>query len=141
MKRMHTDREIYSMADKKAKQRIEAGLTENAKPIYVHPLEIGLADTLLLTALVMNNENTEIDSFDKLKAAIIGFGNVDGYARLHVSGSMYISASTYNVCEIVYNFTTEKFLALFMNSSGQFTTEDITDLVGVSVVDSVNKIN
>ena len=58
-KRMWTDREIRSMADESAKIRIEAGLTENAKPVYCHPVLLynGSAQNRMM-CLIFNNDDT-----------------------------------------------------------------------------------
>ena len=63
-KRMWTDRQIYSMADQKAKERIEAGQTSNAKPIYWHSCNLKRVSsgTLLiyLDFIIVNNSQTPI---------------------------------------------------------------------------------
>ena len=91
-KRMWTDREIRSMADESAKIRIEAGLTENAKPIYCHPIAIydtSNADTtkrFMFTCLIFNNDDKPFtkDSFYAFVRDIQPSGG--GYGRIMISG-------------------------------------------------------
>ena len=62
MKRMWTDRQIRSMAGDTAKTLIEAGQTENAKPVYCHPINCNFqreGTTLFaFSCLIFNNDDT-----------------------------------------------------------------------------------
>ena len=129
------DEWVYNSEDK------SGNLIEDVKPIYCHPLEIAKDGTLLLTALIFNNDDNAINNWDKLKSAIISFGNVSGYARLHCSGGIYDESQLKVATEIAYRFSTEAFIIVSVKNDGYISSVDITNMTGIIVVDSVNKIN
>ena len=75
-KRMWTDRAIRSMADESAKIRIEAGQTENAKPIYFHPIRFNISgssggqeiNVVSGSIMILNNSSEPINTSAKLKS-------------------------------------------------------------------------
>ena len=113
------------------------------KPIYCHPIEISKPGLIIGTSLILNNNNTLINSYDKLLDAIKTFGNVNGFARLHIAGSYYDSdLGLIILSEIAYNFESEIFNIVGMKTDGSVVNNiNITNLTSVNVVDSVNKIN
>ena len=142
MRRMFSLKQLQEIADARINALVEGGTLDNAKPIYCHPLELAKSGTLVGTALVMNNTSTPIDTWDKLKDSIISFGNVGGYARLHIAGGYWVDSELYILAEIAYNYNEEKFYIVAMKAiTGGVSNLNITSLTGITVVDSVNKIN
>ena len=88
MKRMWTDRQIRSMADESAKIRIEAGLTENAKPIYLHTININTDNFsgayARMSCHILNNDPTAFTKSTLLNEVKKG--------RILVSGAYYTSS-------------------------------------------------
>ena len=113
------------------------------KPIYCHPLEIFKSNVCIMTALVFNNSSEQINTWDKLKTAIQGFGGAS-YNRLLATGGYVKSGVTYIVSEIVEYVDTHKFYINAVSTSGSIITDYILEITNeefTSVVDSVNKIN
>lgn len=143
MKRMWTDRQIRALAADTAEQIIEAGETENAKPVYCHPLEIYLANVLIFTALIFNNSSEKINSWQKLKEAIAAFGG-ETYNRLLVTGGFYGDSKIVIASEIIHIKADSKYKLIGMGVDGTiYSVSNAIDLTSLSiqVVDDVNKIN
>ena len=148
-KRMWTDREVRSMADKSAKIRIEAGLTENAKPIYCHPITIYTASNITLggseysflaTALIFNNSNDEINTLEKLCAASISFH------RLQVNGILFsVDASVpFEIVQLYVDTESVRPVGVKLTDGTRVDESSPTlDMYGATlfVVDGVNKLN
>ena len=91
-KRMWTDREIRSMADESAKIRIEAGQTENAKPLYWHTIRLYKGKSESYTAfdaqvIIINNTADPIDL-----TAFTALTKKDGFYAAVIQG--YVGATT-----------------------------------------------
>lgn len=117
----------------------------SVKPVYCHPLQIFKADKCLLTALLFNNSNSPIDTWAKLKTAIIGFGGT--FPRLMVTGGYKDTTHdrTIIASSIDYNANTEHFIILGVGTdgvvvAGASNSEYLEDLE-LNVDDQVNKIN
>lgn len=132
-----------------AKDVIESGQVENAKPIYCHPLTIytgayivigGENYSLLATAMIFNNDNEEINTFAKLVDASKSFH------RLQVNGVLY-NQTTEVAIEIMQIYTdTESARPVGVAlTDGARIDEDSAyyELFGknIMVIDGVNKIN
>ena len=152
MKRMWTDREIRSMADESAKIRIEDGHTENAKPLYFHPISIihgsGQSAEFMCSLIVLNNSKTAIDSWDKLVAFFNEvYDNLEegiSYARFPCTGFIKGASKTIvsSVIEISGKSTSTRVFVGMDTSDGSLTRITSGDVAGTPrVEDGVNKIN
>ena len=141
-KRMWTDREIYSMADKKAKERIEAGQTSNAKPLYFHPVIcIDNTEKVSLAMIIIDNSPSAYDSWTKVKAKVKQIAeSVGDTARIPVTGSFVFEGT--NVINRNIDATEAGSVTLYgFDSNGENLYVSITDFTFDNVFDGVNKIN
>lgn len=146
-KRMWTDREIRSMAGDTAKTLIEAGQTENAKPIYLHPITINYGGLSILTMLIFNND----DSAFTRESLVAYLKDSKTKGRYLVNGALF-NASYYlspAYCAIASSGTEEGKLILIGIDSTGYTHSSATDPINFesiisdsgTFVDEVNKIN
>ena len=150
MKRMHTDREIRSMADESAKIRIEAGQTENAKPIYCHPISlVSKADftkVYRLTALIFNNSATPF-TLATFKAFLDDlYSELGETCRILMSGC-YKRADSSIIIASYLSVTENDYALIGLTSSGNINSETNSDFYELfpeaytNFYDGVNKIN
>ena len=141
-RRMWTDRQIRSMADESAKIRIEAGLTENAKPLYWHSITLKRISGGALTyyfdiVIVDNNEDPfTLATFNEWLA-----DHQDAEVKI-VQG--YISTYATNlVSSLKYNAENEaKVSTIKLDTGAVQSTNTFTDYVhGAEISDAVDKVN
>ena len=141
-KRMWTDREIYSMADKKAKERIEAGQTSNAKPIYFHPIYayiiVSSAVVLLFNCSILDN-NPEKYTPTTLAAKLKQMMD-DGDLITICGGVRANGEDTFKQAYLITKVGSAYAVYYFDGTSISNTTS-YTSLAFTAVTDGVNKIN
>lgn len=103
---------------------IRTGEIENAKPIYWHGLDIYKSGQSSVQAHVLKNDNTPIDSIDKLIAWVKGTGA--SVVNVSVNGAFAYNSSAYTC-----------YLLRFRISDGEITTIGIY-FVGASGYDSID---
>ena len=152
-KRMWTEREIRSKASNEAKKLIEAGQTENAKPIYCHPIFfdfVGKEGTAFegrryhATCLILNNSETAftLESFVNYVQNLC-----DTYdAKIMITGMcFYDNISIINTCikNIVVGNAGIYGLKIGTNDEDYVAFEVIADSDSGTTTfsDGVNKIN
>ena len=151
-RRMWTDRQIRYMADQSAKTRIEAGLTENAKPIYCHPIHINNSgdsqNNCHLTALIFNNDPTPFTKttfkkwIDDLYASLPEGDEV----QLLMSGGIFTSNKSKIIVASYLFMNGTNYGVAGVDVTGVLDAIYTSSLDGVfgaswSIKDSVNKIN
>ena len=146
MKRMWTDREIRAKADESAKIRIEAGQTENAKPIYCHPITITSSTSDIITCLIFNNDATPFTKSTFADWLLALFAKIDDVVRVMASGSFIIGTTTFisSFIGVIAADTIAIYGAKASDGSGAAKTigskSDFETYVS-NFYDSVNKIN
>ena len=149
MKRMWTDRQIRSMADESAKIRIEAGQTENAKPIYCHPINLGFKDAsneFNITCLIFNNDKDAMTFADFCKYVSELDLTTDSLGKVMASGYFVSGGTVFPTSYIYYN--TGSSLSVIVNSPSEISSRGISfpkatfEAMTPSLFsDGVNKIN
>ena len=151
MKRMWTDREVRSMADESAKIRIEAGLTENAKPIYCHPVtladnSVGSSQSSKLGCLIFNNSPTPftlatfIDYIDEL------YTKVGGTVRIITTGGFTDNNNNVAIAAYIGKVGSNSYYLSGLKNTGEgevymtFSKEQLLAYINY-FYDGVNKIN
>lgn len=143
-----TDSDGLSLASTQWATRNYVDNKVSTKTVYCHPLEIYHSEAGLLTAMIFSGSSEPINSFTKLKNAIIGFAG-ERYGRLIVSGGYKDSdnSKTIIASDIVYVVADEKFKVLGVATDGTIYALangiDITDVpdVAFTIADDVNAIN
>lgn len=139
-KRMWTDREIRSMAGDTAKTLIEAGQTENAKPIYYHGLEMYRSGTNVFYMHILNNDPTPIDTLTKLLNWFQSFGDKKVIAQ--GNGLAIIEGTNYQILSIYKPANSNKLNMIASASSGYTILNEIElSTYFDTYTDGVNKIN
>ena len=137
---MWTDREIRSMADESAKIRIEAGLTENAKPLYYHGLEMYRSGDNVFYMHIINNDPTPIDSFTKLVNWFNSFGTKKVIAQ--GNGLITIEGTNYTVFSLYKPQNSDKINMIISAATGYSILNEITLATYFdNISDGVNKLN
>ena len=145
MKRMFTEREIRSLADESAKIRIEAGQTENAKPLYYHGIEIYSAGTtFLITMAIIDNDPTAY-TWTRLKQWIQG---IDANVLINANG--FYNPNSEGVTNLISIYHAKGSATLSVNGNDNScdfvsTTKTFTEwdaILGAATMhDRVNKLN
>ena len=146
---MWSKNELKNIASQQAKELVEAGQTDNAKPIECHPITIRYdAGKLILTALIFNNSKTPftLSSFkqwlDNITEAM-----ESGASRIMVSGA-FENNEKLVVASYLYKIKASGnygILGQASDNSGvsyaQSTTWEDIFPEGTQFYDGVNKIN
>ena len=137
-KRMWTDREIRSMADESAKIRIEAGQTENAKPIYYHGLQLYTPSTSIFYCHILNNDETPLSSIDDFVTWIRSYTEE---VIVQGSGSITIEGTTYTLVGLYKPNESTNINVVYVTSSGYSITQVTLSNFFSNFKDAPNKIN
>ena len=143
-KRVWSDRQIRSMADESAKIRIEAGLTENAKPIYCHPISISKSNVCYITCLIFNNSTTAF-TLTTFKKYIDDLKEKVEVVRIMASG-FYKTETEVIIMSLIGKYENVYMISGGNASTGASTGKDSADFTAVipsdaTFNDGVNKIN
>lgn len=139
------------MADESAKIRIEAGQTENAKPLYFHPITIGNAEgypAFKCSIIVINNDKAPIDTWTKLTNFFNQVFDLlpEGVSVARFPATGFVKNSSKTIVSSVIEITgktdtTRTFIGVNVSASSldSMTASDISG--APSVADGVNKVN
>ena len=141
MRRMYSENQL----DSQIKEVIESGQVDNAKPIYIHPVQIDLSTTYAgkITMLIFNNDSTPftkttfLDYFDNL------YTQVGSTIRIMISGA-FTKSSLISIASYLVKSSTTYILVGWALNGGEnnitFTRNEFESNIEI-FNDGVNKIN
>lgn len=101
MKRMWSRNELKIIS----KEVIESGAVDNAKPIYCHPINIGIEDGSVqanMTMLIFNNDSTPF-TFETFNQWLSNLADLITNARIMVSGYLLLNSIFYPITMLYGN--------------------------------------
>lgn len=133
MRRMFSENQLKNAA----KEVIEAGTVENAKPIYWHGIDMYRAGETSLQGHILNNSATPIDSVAKFKAWIEG---ISGDVSFTVNGTVKIGNVSYSAFLLRKHGEGNTYSIYYKTDTG-YTSANFNWEVIQALSDNVNKVN